>query len=224
MLFVWIPANAGSWHDQKNEVKSTKQLSGEKRKHFISRIILAMSVPALVKQWFEVGEHRYEVVRYDGSKARPKGLMKVVKWATIESNAALAISNGGQIITPSKVETITTDDGVRAVLQRFDMPGRAKARAQQNEAAEAPAQAAGAAREGRGTSKRTQRVVTQAEPVAIGSSSAWEFQRDLRKEQRRRESGALASLISTLDHDLTLCSFAGRVGVPRPLCSSFPAG
>jgi len=122
------------------------------------------------------------------------------------------------------VETITTDDGVRAVLQRFDMPGRAKARAQQNEAAEAPAQAAGAAREGRGTSKRTQRVVTQAEPVAIGSSSAWEFQRDLRKEQRRRESGAFASLISTLDHDLTLCSFAGRVGVPRPLCSFFPAG
>ena len=57
-----------------------------------------MSVPTLVKQWFEVGEHRYEVVRYDGSKTRPKGLMKVVKWATIESNAALAISNGGQII------------------------------------------------------------------------------------------------------------------------------
>jgi hypothetical protein len=51
-----------------------------------------------VKQRFEAGEHRYEVVRYDGSKARPKGLMEVVKWATIESNAALAISNGGQII------------------------------------------------------------------------------------------------------------------------------
>ena len=182
-------------------------------------------MPALVKQRFEAGEHRYEVVRYDGSKARPKGLMEVVKWATIESNAALAISNGGQIITPSKVETITTDDGVRAVLQRFDMPGRAKARAQQNEAAKAPAQAAGAAREGRG--KRTQRVVTQAEPVAIGSSFPWEFQRDLGKEQRRRESSASASLlcaISTLDHDLTLRSFAGRVGVPRPLCSSFPAG
>ena len=114
---------------------------------------------------------------------------------------------------------------VLQVLQRFDMPGRAKARAQQNEAAKAPAQAAGAAREGRG--KRTQRVVTQAEPVAIGSSSPWEFQRDLGKEQRRRESGASASLlcaISTLDHDLTLRSFAGRVGVPRPLCSSFPAG
>ena len=99
MLFVWIPANAGSWHDQKNEVKSTKQLYWREKKTLYLSIILAMSVPALVKQWFEVGEHRYEVVRYDGSKARPKGLMKVVKWATIESNAALAISNGGQIIT-----------------------------------------------------------------------------------------------------------------------------
>ena len=179
-------------------------------------------MPALVKQRFEASEHRYEVVRYDGSKARPKGLMEVVKWATIESNAALAISNGGQIIYSKQ----GGDHHHRRWCARHPpavvMPGRAKSRAQQNEAAKAPAQAAGAAREGRG--KRTQRVVTQAEPVAIGSSSAWEFQRDLRKEQRRRESGAFASLISTLDHDLTLCSFAGRVGVPRPLCSFFPAG
>ena len=99
------------------------------------------------------------------------------------------------------------------------MPGRLAKKMEDQQAA------AQAASEGRG--KRTQRFVTQAEPVAIGSSSPWEFQRDLGKEQRRRESGASASLlcaISTLDHDLTLRSFAGRVGVPRPLCSSFPAG
>ncbi len=182
-------------------------------------------MPALVKQRFEAGEHRYEVVRYDGSKARPKGLMEVVKWATIESNAALAISNGGQIIyskqgwrpSPQTMVCAPSSSGSTCLGGQKRERNRTKLRRRPRR------QPGRHARAGVRGPSQTQRV-TQAEPVAIGSSSAWEFQRDLRKEQRRRESGAFASLISTLDHDLTLCSFAGRVGVPRPLCSSFPAG
>ena len=79
------------------------------------------------------------------------------------------------------------------------MPGRLAKKMEDQQAA---AQAAGAASEGRG--KRTQRVVTQAEPVAIGSSSPWEFKRDLRKEQRRRESGASASLLCAISTLLTM--------------------
>ena len=176
--------------------------------------------------WVDAGEHRYQVKRIPRKSPTGQDFIKVLKWgeggASDGGGAALSVPNGGQLINAKKGEGISSEAEVRAILLRFDMPGRLAKKMEDQQAA---AQAAGAASEGRG--KRTQRVVTQAEPVAIGSSFPWEFQRDLGKEQRRRDSGASASLlcaISSLDHDLTLRSFAGRVGVPRPLCSSFPAG
>ena len=78
------------------------------------------------KEWYVVGEHRYQVVRYVDNK---QGSMKVLQWTAVSSEAVLPIPRGGNLISPRKNETIETDDGVRAVLRRFDMPAREEKRA-----------------------------------------------------------------------------------------------
>ena len=141
--------------------------------------------------WVDAGEHRYQVKRIPRTSPTGRDFIKVLKWgeggASDGGGAALSVPNGGQLINAKKGEGISSEAEVRAILLRFDMPGRLAKKMEDQQAA------AQAASEGRG--KRTQRFVTQAEPVAIGSSSPWEFQRDLGKEQRRRESSASASLL-----------------------------
>jgi hypothetical protein len=153
--------------------------------------------------WVDAGEHRYQVKRIPRKSPTGQDFIKVLKWgeggASDGGGAALSVPNGGQLINAKKGEGISSEAEVRAILLRFDMPGRLAKKMEDQQAA---AQAAGAASEGRG--KRTQRVVTQAEPVAIGSSFPWEFQRDLGKEQRRRDSGASASLLCAISTLLTM--------------------
>ena len=101
--------------------------------------------------WVDAGEHRYHVKRIPRKSPTGQDFIKVLKWgeggASDGGGAALSVPNGGQLINAKKGEGISSEAEVRAILLRFDMPGRLAKKMEDQQAA---AQAAGAASEGLG--------------------------------------------------------------------------